>query len=151
MVRVWFGDREGSIYNTSMYFNNRYEKKWLIEDFSRTVIHVVDQSEVVDENTIQSPVLGNIHPEDLSGGVKTLILMKHFPGIYFNGSNCGNNCAPWILKLGERQNCSMILYHTMDFGPGDFRVRVMNRRGLVAHNMSEFLDASIEYLRGPSA
>lgn len=147
MLRVWFGDRDGAIYNTSMYFNNRYSGKWLLEDFSKKIIRDVDQSEVLDENTISSPVLGNIHPEDLSGGVKTVILMKHFPGIYFNGSNCGNNCAKWILELGREQDCKMTLFHSMDFGDGTFDIRIMNnKRGLIAHNMSDMLDASARYL-----
>lgn len=149
MLRVWFGDGKETIYNTSMYFNNRYEKKWLLEDFSKKIIKDIDNSEVVDFDTIKSPVLGNIHPEDLSGGVKTIILMKHFPGIYFNGSNCGNNCSKWILELGNEQNCCMTLYHTMDFGAGEFEIRVMNKDGLIAHNMSEIIDASDKYLRGP--
>lgn len=33
MLRVWFGDGKEAVYNISMYFNNRYEKKWLLEDF----------------------------------------------------------------------------------------------------------------------
>lgn len=146
MLRVWFGDRDGAIYNTSMYFNNRYEGKWLLEDFSRRIIEDVDLSTVIDEHTIKSPVLGNITPEEISGGVKTVILMKHFPGIYFNGSNCGNNCAKWILELGRSQNCSMTLFHSMDFGPEPFDIRIMNKRGWIAHSMSDMLDASILYL-----
>lgn len=147
MLRVWFGKKENSIYNTSMYFNNRYDGRWITEEFSREIIMDVDNSEVIDENTIKSPVLGNIHPEDLSGGVKTIILMKHFPGIYFNGSNCGDNCAKWLLKLGDMQNCSMVLYHTMDFGKEPFDIRIMNKRGLHAYNMMDVIDASVTYLR----
>lgn len=90
-------------------------------------------------------MLGNIHPEELSGGGKTLILMKHFSRTYFNGSNC----AKWILELGKEQDCCMTLYHTMDFGDGEFEIRVMNnKKELIVHNMSEVIDASDKYLRG---
>lgn len=148
MLRVWFGEKEGSIFNTSMFFDNRYEKKWITEDFSRTVIKDIDQSEVIDGNTIKSPVLGLIAPEELSGGVKTLILMNHYSRLYFNGSNCGNNCSRWILDIGKRKDCSMVLYHTMVFDTEPFDIRIMNEDGLIVHNMSEFMDASIQYLRG---
>jgi hypothetical protein len=147
MLRVWFGDKDTAIYNTSIYFKNRYKDEWILEDFSRKVIEDVDHSKVIDANCIQSPVLGSISPLQLSGGVKALILMKHFPGKIFNASNCGDNCAKWILSLGETQNFTINLLHVMDFGKGEFRIRVLNDKKLIAHNMQEFLDAGAFYLR----
>jgi hypothetical protein len=35
----------------------------------------------------------------------------------------------------------------MDFGKGEFRIRVLNDKKLIAHNMQEFLDAGAFYLR----
>ncbi len=147
MLRVWFGDKENAIYNTSVFFKNRYRDEWIIDDFARNVISDVDHSEVIDANSINSPVLGNISPLQLSGGVKALILMKHFPGKIFNASNCGDNCSKWILKLGDEQDFTVNLFHVMDFGKGDFKIRILNDRKLVAHNMQEFLDAGVFYLR----
>lgn len=49
MIRVLFGEKDGSVYNTSMFFDNGYEKKWIIEDFSRKVIKDVDHSKVIDD------------------------------------------------------------------------------------------------------
>ena len=46
--------------------------------FAREVIRKVDKSEVLDKQAIQSPVFGIISPERLSGGTKTLLLMKNF-------------------------------------------------------------------------
>ena len=146
MLRVWFGERKNAIDNTSVYFKNTYQDEWITEPFSREIIHAVDRSEVIDAQTIKSPVLGTIPPEKLSGGVKTLILMAHYPGKIFNASNCGNNCARWILELGERQNFTINLHHIMDFGPGEFQIRILNHRTLVAHDMREFLDAGSRYL-----
>lgn len=147
MLRVWFGDKENAIYNTSVFFKNRYKDEWILEDFSREVIADVDRSQVIDANSIQSPVLGNISPLQLSGGVKALMLMKHFPGKVFNASNCGDNCAKWILKLGEEQDFTINLFHVMNFGKGDFQIRILNNKKLVAHNMQEFLEAGAHYLR----
>ena len=65
MLRVWFGDKKNAIYNTSVFFKNRYMDEWITEEFSREVISDVDHSEVVDGNNIVSPVLGHIYPEAL--------------------------------------------------------------------------------------
>ena len=150
MLRVYFGDRKTAIYNTSVYFNHSYQDDWITDDFARAVIADVDQSEVISAHNIQSPVLGGISPRDLSGGVKTLLLMKHFPGKIFNASNCGDNCAKWILKLGEEQNFTINLFHVMNFGPGEFEIRILNHKNLIVRNMEEFLNAGAKYLREES-
>ena len=147
MLRVWFGDRKNAIYNTSVFFKNRYEDEWITDDFAKKVIKDIDHSEVIDANSINSPILGNISPLQLSGGVKALILMKNFPGKVFNASNCGDNCAKWILSLGEEQNFTINLFHVMNFGDDPFNIRILNSSKTVAHNMQEFLDAGVKYLR----
>ena len=147
MLRVWFGDREDAIFNTSVYFKNQYKDQWITDPFAVKVIRDVDHSEVIDANNIQSSVLGNISPIQLSGGVKALILMKNLPGKTFNASNCGDNCAKWILELGKEKNFTINLYHIMDFGDEEFEIRILNDRKLIVHNMKEFVDAGIKYLR----
>ena len=51
----------------------------------------VDGSKVISANAIESPVLGVIAPERLSGGVKALILMYKEPNLIINASACGDN------------------------------------------------------------
>ncbi len=81
MLNVYFGDMSQDvtnvIYNTSVYFNNTYKDSWITTDLAKNMIQAVDQSEVIDENTILSPVFGNISPKKLSGGVKTLLLIAY--------------------------------------------------------------------------
>ena len=147
MLRVWFGDRKNTIYNTSVFFKNRYIDEWITDDFGRKVIMDIDHSEVIDANNIKSPILGNISPLQLSGGVKALILMKHFPGKVFNASNCGDNCAKWILSLGEEKDFTINLYHVMNFGNGPYNIRILNDPHAIVHSKQEFLDAGVKYLR----
>ena len=40
----------------------------------------------------------------LSGGVKTLLLVRNLPNMVFNASTCGDNCARWLLKIGKEQD-----------------------------------------------
>lgn len=58
------------------------------------MIKDIDKSDVVGVHLIQSPVLGPISVNEISGGVKTLILMAFDKtGKIFNTSACGDNCA----------------------------------------------------------
>lgn len=145
MLNVYFGDMPDAIYNTAVYFRNVYQDSWITEKMSREIILDVDGSVVVSANLIESPVLGAINPLMLSGGVKTLLLIKHDRKQVFNASTCGDNCAKWILKLAEKRKVVVNLRHVMDFGPEDFKIKVLNS-GAIAHNMSELLHESIPYL-----
>lgn len=82
--------------------------------------------------------MGKIVPTSLSGGVKTLILMKNEPEKIFNASTCGNNCAKWILKLAEEQDITINLRHLMDFGEGTFTIHILNTDQIV-HSMKELV------------
>lgn len=145
MLNVYFGDMPDAIYNTALYFRNVYQDAWITDSMSREIILDVDKSTVVSANLIESPVLGPISSVMLSGGVKTLLLIKHDKKQVFNASTCGDNCAKWILQLAEKRKLVINLHHVMDFGPDDFKIKVLNS-GVIAHNMSELIRESIPYL-----
>lgn len=145
MLNVYFGDMPDAIYNTALYFRNVYQDAWITDSMSREIILDVDKSTVLSANLIESPVLGPISPVMLSGGVKTLLLIKHDKKQVFNASTCGDNCAKWILQLAEKRKLVINLHHVMDFGPDDFKIKVLNS-GVIAHNMSELIRESIPYL-----
>ena len=57
----------------------------------KEMIQDVDKSTVIDSGVIDSPVLEKIPPIGLSGGIKTLILVKFEPVKVFNASTCGDH------------------------------------------------------------
>lgn len=138
MLNIFYGDMPEAIYNTSVYFKNSYEDKWITDSFSRKMILDVDKSTVLEQAVIDSPVMGKIPPTSLSGGVKTLILMKHEPEKIFNASTCGDNCAKWILEMAKVQDFTINLRHIMDFGEGKFEIRILNTNQVV-HDMGELV------------
>lgn len=104
MLKIYLGEMKGAIYHPPTYFDNCYEDEWLTTPLAKEMIRDVDRSEVISAHLIDSPVLGPIPPKDLSGGIKTLLLMAYdTDGKIFNASVCGDNCAKWILKLGEQR------------------------------------------------
>ena len=145
MLQIYFGSMPEAIYNTEVYFKNTYEDEWLTDDFAREVIKKVDRSEVLDIHAVKSPVLGIIPPTQLSGGTKTLLLIKNRPDMVFNASNCGDNCAKFILKLAKEQDVTINLRHIMDFGKAKFTAKVLND-GAVVHNMDELLVEAAKYV-----
>ena len=138
MLHVIFGDCKDVIYNTSLFFKNTYESAWLEEDETKQMILDIDKSKVISDGAIESPVLGIIPPTNLSGGVKTLILINHITDKIFNASNCGDNCAPWLLKIAQKKDVTVNLRHLMDFGSEEFTIKIENTNKIV-HNMLELI------------
>lgn len=139
MLNIIFGKIDDVIYNTSVFFKNTYEKEWLLEEETKQMILDIDKSKVLGNGAIESPVLGIIPPTSLSGGVKTLILISHIKDKIFNASNCGNNCAFWLLKIAKEKDITINLRHLMDFGNGEFEINVVNKNKIV-HSMNELLE-----------
>ena len=105
----------------------------------------VDQSIVESPMCIKSPVLRQIPPTKLSGGVKAVILMKYVPERMINASNCGDNCAKWILELGKQMDLEINLHHIMEFDETEFEIEILND-GSVVHDMGELVEKGIEFL-----
>ena len=139
MLRIVFGNTENSIYHPPTYFDNTYRDEWITDPFTVEMIKDVDKSDVISARAIDSPVLGSISVKELSGGVKTLILMRFDKsGKIFNASACGDNCAKWIAKIGEQQDLTINLHHIMSFISCDpFKAEIVNT-GRIVQNSKEY-------------
>lgn len=145
MLKIYYGDMENVIFNTSVYFKNVYQDQWITMPLAIEMIADVDHSKVIAGGVIDSPILGKIPPTGLSGGVKTLILIDNKPEQIFNATNCGDNCAKWLLKLAEDRDITINLRYLMDFGKEKFDICILNW-GRIVHSMEELLIAAIEYV-----
>lgn len=145
MLKVFFGDMDNVIFNTSVYFKYNYQPSWLEDPDVVQMILDIDKSVVLGNGAVESPVMGVIAPVSLSGGVKTLILIDKVPEKVFNASNCGDNCAAWLLRIGSKKDVAVNLRHIMEFGEEDFEIYVMNTKTVV-HNMDEFIAIAGRYV-----
>ena len=145
MLSVYLGKMDQAIYYPPAYFDNQYEDEWITDKLSVEMIKDVDHSDVVGPHLIESPVLGPISVKEISGGVKTLILLAFDrSGKIFNASACGDNCAKWILKIGKEKDLTINLRHLMDFGNNDFEIKILNT-GYTVHNMGRFVRIAGNY------
>lgn len=157
MLNIWYcgGDVE-VLTDAPRYFDNVWEDAWLEDPFVKEMILDVDKSEVISPHLIESPVLGPIGPKDLSGGVKVLILLLKDNTFVYNISNCGDNCAKWIVEIARRfekeqnKDITVFLEHIMDFGTCqdlavDFKIMNSNK---IVKNTVDYVDEVIkaEYL-----
>lgn len=145
MLSIYFGEMPDAIYNTAVYFKNSYQDKWITAPLAVEMIKDVDRSDVVSASLIESPVLGAITPIQLSGGVKTLLLIANDKEHVFNASTCGDNCAKWILQIAQKRKVVINLRHLMDFGDEPFKIKVLNVNKIVK-DMNELVSVAGIYV-----
>lgn len=145
MLKIYFGDMDGVLHNVETYFKNQMEYSWLESDLAKQIIEDVDNSVVESPQCIRSNVLGQIPPTRLSGGTKALLLIWNEMDRVVNASNCGDNCAKWLLKFGESRDITINLNHIMDFGSGEFEIEILNSHAIV-HNMKEYVTEAVKFL-----
>lgn len=141
MLKIVFGDADNSIYHPPTYFDNTYADEWITDPRSVKMIKDIDKSDVIGARVIDSPVLGSISVKELSGGVKTLILMLFDEsGKIFNASACGDNCAKWIYEISKHKDLTIVLHHIMDFSScEEFSAYIINTDKQV-NSYKEYLD-----------
>ena len=145
MLSIYFGDKENVIHGPS-WFRFNYRPEWFEDAFVQEMLKDIDKSEFVGGELIQSDVLGPIPPERLSGGLQTLISIYKKPELVFNATSCGENCAKWLLKIGEKQDVEVNLRYFMPFdGLDPFEIRVINEDKTVL-NMDEYTHVAIKYV-----
>ena len=142
MLKIWYYSGVKYIEDAPSYFDNVYEDEWIEDEFVKAMIQDVDHSKVISAHIIESPVFGAITPKELSGGVKVLILMLKDDSFIYNMSNCGDNCAKWILKIAEKMDLTVYLQHILRF-EGEFEIQIMNT-GRIVHNPKEYVIGLLE-------
>ena len=145
MLHIQFGEMENVNYGPD-WFKANYDPSWLKEEFVRTMIKDVDNSDCVDGIVINSPILGSIPPERLSGGVQTLIMIYEKPQLVFDATSCGENCAKWLLEIGKQKEVTVNLNYLMKFeNVPDFEVYIENENRSVS-SIEDYVMTAVKYV-----
>jgi hypothetical protein len=144
MLSIYFGDGlDGVITAPNIFFDNQFDAEWMNDELTKKMIKDVDKSDVLAPYCIQSPVLGQISPFMISGGVKALILMNNRPDIVVNASYCGDNCAKWINEIGKVKDVTIRLGYPMLFK--DIVARCLNDDSKI-ENKYDYVDKVMKFL-----
>ena len=143
MLTIHFGELEEMQYGPS-WFKYNYKPEWLKDPFVQEMIKGVDSSDYIDGLVINSPVLGPIPPERLSGGVKTLIMIYKRPDLVFDATSCGQNCAKWLQRIGGRVDVRVCLEYLMELeDPVEVMIDNENR---VVRDKKDFMLTAMKYI-----
>lgn len=118
--------------------------EWLDDPLVQEMIEDIDKSKVLSQRCIQSPILGQIPPDYLSGGVKTLIMLLKEPDYHVDLMVCGNNCTKWIKEVAKHQNLHLAI-STFDLDYPDIVMECLND-GDIIDSKKKWLDKLYKYV-----
>lgn len=128
-------DRTAWIRQAPKYFKAWQDIRILNDEFVKEMIKDVDNTEVISDHLLISPVFGPMAPEYLSGGVKALILMYSQDKPVW-ASACGDNCAKWIVEISKKKDLTIVLGHCMQF-PDSFEAILLDNMCEI-HSIHDF-------------
>lgn len=137
MLYITFNEPENFNRDIDVYFNNRYQKEWLQDHLVEDIIHDIDNSRLLSNYAVESPILGIIPLTRISGGAKALILMLKTDRVIW-GTACGDNCAKWIDKISRIKDITLFFEHPMTFDCPLNGVCIDNNRAI--RNSDDFMN-----------
>lgn len=145
MLHIILGEAENINYGPD-WFKTNYDPEWLKDSFVQKMIKDIDKSDYIDGIVINSPILGPIPPERLSGGVQTLIMIYEKPQLIFDATSCGENCAKWLIEIGKQKDVTINLNYLMKFNDiDDFEVFINNENRLIT-NIEDYILTAVKYV-----
>jgi hypothetical protein len=144
MLSVHVGYLEDSIWNTSNYFDAWFDRDNLLKPFAKKVIKEIDKSEVLSKYNILSPVFGSMPTQMLSGGTKTLLLIKYNNAVV-NLEHLGENCYQFLVDISREQDVLICVEGVNDlFNDTDVTEIKVENTGEVITNKLDYIQAMMD-------
>lgn len=126
------------LYTSKSRFNAFHEKGWLNDPVCEQMVRDIDKTEHINDYVYDSPCLGRIGPERLSGGVKGLMLIyKDLEGCRNYALNIwGDNCAEWLLHLSRIRDFTLVIYNRTVW-PYGLECDVQTQEGQIITNSTD--------------
>lgn len=145
MFRLYLGPkREDTRGDTKRVFRANFTPEWLESDLAKAMVLGVDKSKVLSPYCIESPVLGQIAPDVLSGGVKILLILLN-TDIKMDLTRCGENCAEWLLKIGKIKDFEGDLDYYMPIDPKGQDIFIVNDKSIV-NTKEDLINKMLDYI-----
>ena len=145
MLKIIYGETEG-VARGPVWFKYSYDPEWFKDGFVQSMIEDVDGTSYIAGLVFDSPVLGPIPPEKLSGGVQTLVMIYEMPEKLFDATSCGPNCAKWLVEIGRKKDVTVNLRYFMPFdGLEPFEMEIINS-GIIVNNADDAAIAALDCL-----
>lgn len=123
------------------HFYALFDESWLEEDWAQRAVRDIDH--IPPEKSIHQALWDRgITYQQLSGGVKTLLLIRHMDGL-FEFERMGYNCYPYLMEIADMRE----VFVGMSYVHSEFDDNIIKGRafeylntGAIMHTQDELLE-----------
>jgi hypothetical protein len=122
----FYKEQENEVVNPNAWMIGHTSKLTGVFDdpYVKKLIKAIDKTECYAMYNMKSPILGGINYNQLSTGVKNLIIAYWF-GLPIDGAMIGDNCIPYLIEMSIERDIYVTVYGIMKFRQ-DFDAIVLN-------------------------
>lgn len=103
------------IMDSRPYFQYAKRSEWFEDDFVKELLLTVDNTTVLFEEALKDYRGRGIITEMISTGCKTVCCILHNSEKIFHGSLMGDNCLPFLLRIVEKSDRTVLFEHLARF------------------------------------
>lgn len=139
MLSIYFGCMDNELRTADGWFNNQLPEEYYTTDFSKRVVKKIDNSEILSNNTVDSPVLGIIPITGVSSGSKGVIVLM-YTDMVVNLVSLGDNCIPSLLEILDHKDLVVSSLRFVDFYKFGYtgEIKVLNDNTVVNNSLDLF-------------
>lgn len=120
-----------TVLNSPYFFYKHKKPEWFATPFVQEVVRTIDKGEVITGEVIRDYKGVSVSTEVLSTGTKTLCCMYFDKDHIFYGSLLGDNCLPFLIRIAETRDITILLEHYADFAPEDVEKGLIRCNGVI--------------------
>ena len=126
MLHIIFGrevaGEQNYVLDSRIFFRRNKKPEWFEDDFVKEFLFEIDGSKVIAQEALLDCRGRGISSEMISTGCKSLCCIYYcYQNHIFNGSLMGDNCIPFLMRIANEHDVTIVLEHYMDFPEKYFR------------------------------
>lgn len=120
------------------FFKINKKPEWFEDPFVKEFLKEIDGTEVLFEEALKDRNGRGISTDKISTGCKTLCCVYYHPEIIFYGSLLGNNCLPFLLRISDTTDITLVFEHYAVFKDSDYVEHVIMCNGRRIMNIDDY-------------
>lgn len=119
------------IMDSRWYYLEHMKASWFDDPFIKEILLEVDRATVVCQNALLSDKDEGFSTASISTGSKTLCCIYFDREHIFYGSQLGDNCLPYLVRMAANRDITIVLEHYADFTEDDINKGLIRCNGIV--------------------
>lgn len=129
-----------TVLDSPWFFAENKKPEWFEDPFVKEFLKEIDGTDVMFGEALRDDEGYGISSLLLSTGCKTLCCVYYHPEIIFYGSLLGDNCLPFLLRISDTKDITLVFEHYAVFDDDAYAQHLMVCNDKRIMNIDDYID-----------